>query len=253
MKRLAHAAVGRAWPPSASATAAGAWSARRTRDVGPVLEQLAGGDGVGDQRARVRAEAGEQRQLVAAHEHVDRVDLDEADRRRTRAAGARRVIRPVGRGRAKPWAARAMRRAASAESVGHGRHGDDRDRDRGDTSAPASHRRVEVERGVHPAVGGDRLPGDRPRGVGRQEGHDVGDLVGLGEPAGRDRRRAPSSVTPGLARFSRHISVCTTPGATALARMPRGPYSIASALRHPVDRRLARGVHGRGGACRARR
>ena len=48
-------------------------------DVGPVLEQLAGGDGVGDQRARVGAEAGEQRQLVAAHEHVDGVDLDEAD------------------------------------------------------------------------------------------------------------------------------------------------------------------------------
>src|SRR5215208_5116349 len=37
------------------------------------------------------------------------------------------------------------------------------------------------------------------------------------------------SSTPGLARFSRHISVCTTPGATALARMPTGPYSIAQA------------------------
>ena len=47
--------------------------------MGPVLEQLAGGDGVGDQRAGVRPEAGEQRQLLAAHEHVDGVDLDQAD------------------------------------------------------------------------------------------------------------------------------------------------------------------------------
>jgi hypothetical protein len=30
-----------------------------------------------DQRARMRAEPGEQRQLLAAHQHVDRVDLDE--------------------------------------------------------------------------------------------------------------------------------------------------------------------------------
>ena len=35
--------------------------------------------GVGEQRAGVRAEAGEQRQLLAAHEHVDGVDLDHAD------------------------------------------------------------------------------------------------------------------------------------------------------------------------------
>ena len=33
----------------------------------------------GMQGARVRPEPGEQRQLVAAHEHVHRVDLDEAD------------------------------------------------------------------------------------------------------------------------------------------------------------------------------
>ena len=49
------------------------------RDVGPVLEQLAVVDGVGEHRARVRAEAGEQRQLLAAHEHVHRVDLDHVD------------------------------------------------------------------------------------------------------------------------------------------------------------------------------
>ena len=47
--------------------------------VGPVLEQVAVVDGVGDQRARMRAEPGEQRQLLAAGEHVDRVDLDQAD------------------------------------------------------------------------------------------------------------------------------------------------------------------------------
>ena len=45
----------------------------------PVLEQLAGTCGVVDQRARVRPEPGEQRQLLAAHQHVDRVDLDQTD------------------------------------------------------------------------------------------------------------------------------------------------------------------------------
>ena len=35
--------------------------------------------GVGDQAARVRPEPGEQRQLLAAHQHVDRVDLDQPD------------------------------------------------------------------------------------------------------------------------------------------------------------------------------
>ncbi len=48
--------------------------------MGPVLEQLSVVDGVGDQRARVRAEPGEQRQFLAANEHVDRVDLDQPDR-----------------------------------------------------------------------------------------------------------------------------------------------------------------------------
>ena len=33
----------------------------------------------GSEVAPVRPEAGEQRQLLAAHEHVDRVDLDQAD------------------------------------------------------------------------------------------------------------------------------------------------------------------------------
>ena len=49
------------------------------RLVHPVLEQLTGRGGIGDERARVRAEPGEQRQLLAAHQHVDRVDLDQAD------------------------------------------------------------------------------------------------------------------------------------------------------------------------------
>ena len=48
-------------------------------DVGPVLEQLAGGDGIGDQRARVRAEASEQGEFLAAYEDVDGVDLDQPD------------------------------------------------------------------------------------------------------------------------------------------------------------------------------
>ena len=41
------------------------------------LEQIMGSGGVGDQRTRMRSEPGEQRQLLAADEHVDRVDLDE--------------------------------------------------------------------------------------------------------------------------------------------------------------------------------
>ena len=49
------------------------------RHVHPVLEQVTPLGGVVDVGARVRAEAGEQRQLLAAHEHVDRVDLDHAD------------------------------------------------------------------------------------------------------------------------------------------------------------------------------
>ena len=48
-----------------------------TRLVDVELEQLVRGRGVGDQRSRMRSEPGEQRQLLAAHEHVDRVDLDE--------------------------------------------------------------------------------------------------------------------------------------------------------------------------------
>ena len=45
--------------------------------VDPVLEQLAVGSGVVDQAARMRTQPGEQRQLLAAHQHVDRIDLDQ--------------------------------------------------------------------------------------------------------------------------------------------------------------------------------
>ncbi len=45
--------------------------------VDPVLEQLAGPGGIVDQRPRVGTEAGEQRKLLAAHQHVDGVDLDD--------------------------------------------------------------------------------------------------------------------------------------------------------------------------------
>jgi len=48
------------------------------RLVHPELEQVAMAGGVVDQRARVRSEASEQWQLLAAHQHVHRVDLDEA-------------------------------------------------------------------------------------------------------------------------------------------------------------------------------
>ena len=80
----------------------------------PVLEQLAGGDGVGDQRAGVGAEPGEQGQFLAAHGDVDRVDLDQADV----VEDAAQVLagHPSTRPRARePWAARAMRRAASVD------------------------------------------------------------------------------------------------------------------------------------------
>ena len=46
--------------------------------VAPVLEQLAGGGGGRDQRAGVGAEPSEEREFLAAHEHVHRVDLDQA-------------------------------------------------------------------------------------------------------------------------------------------------------------------------------
>ncbi len=63
-------------PPAPQRQVGGRQDARHVR---PVLEQLAGRHRVGDERARVRPEAGEQRQLVAAHEHVHRIDLDDAD------------------------------------------------------------------------------------------------------------------------------------------------------------------------------
>ncbi len=52
---------------------------RDRRHVRPVLEQLAVVEGGGEHRPGVRAEASEQRQLLAAHEHVHRVDLDDPD------------------------------------------------------------------------------------------------------------------------------------------------------------------------------
>ncbi len=47
--------------------------------VDPVFEQLAGRGGIGDQRSGMRPEAGEQRQFLAAHQDVDRIDLDQTD------------------------------------------------------------------------------------------------------------------------------------------------------------------------------
>ena len=47
--------------------------------VPPVLEQLSVCGGIWNQRARMFPEARKQRQLLATNEHVDRVDLDEAD------------------------------------------------------------------------------------------------------------------------------------------------------------------------------
>ena len=78
--------------------------------VHPVLEQLAGGAGVVDQRPRVRAEAGEQRQLLAANQHVDRVDLDQSDAVE-HAPEMAPIDAPVGRRSVKPWAPSAIRRA----------------------------------------------------------------------------------------------------------------------------------------------
>ena len=46
--------------------------------VTPVLEELTLGGGGRDQRAGVGAEPGEERELLAAHEHVHGVDLDQA-------------------------------------------------------------------------------------------------------------------------------------------------------------------------------
>ena len=48
-----------------------------TRLVDVELEQLVRGRGVGDQRSRMRSQPGEQWQLLAAYEDVDRVDLDD--------------------------------------------------------------------------------------------------------------------------------------------------------------------------------
>ena len=61
--------------------------------------------------------------------------------------------------------------------------------------------------------------------------------------SGSTRRRsgvtAPSdSSTPSIANSRRHISVATTPGATALERIPAGPYSIAVARVMPSSAAL---------------
>ncbi len=47
--------------------------------MAPVLEQLLGVEHGGQQVAPVRPEPGEHRHLLAADEHVDRVDLDQTD------------------------------------------------------------------------------------------------------------------------------------------------------------------------------
>ena len=85
--------------------------------VHPVLEQLAGVAGVGDQRPRVRPEAGEQRQLLAAHEHVDRVDLDQADPVEARVAGGGGRSARSAAASAKPWAPSAMRARLGERAV----------------------------------------------------------------------------------------------------------------------------------------
>ena len=78
--------------------------------VRPVLEQLAVVEGVGEHRAGVRSETGEQRQLLAAYEHVDGVDLDHADAVE-HLAQVTAVDAAGGRRSARPWAATAIRRA----------------------------------------------------------------------------------------------------------------------------------------------
>ena len=52
---------------------------QQRRLVAPVLEQLAVLDHAGEQVAPVRAEPREERQLLRAHDDVDRVDLDQPD------------------------------------------------------------------------------------------------------------------------------------------------------------------------------
>lgn len=47
--------------------------------VHPILKQFAGLGGLSDQRPRMRAEARKQREFLAADQHVDRIDLDEAN------------------------------------------------------------------------------------------------------------------------------------------------------------------------------
>ncbi len=67
-----------------------------------------------------------------------------------------------------------------------------------------------------------------------REASDARNTTTSATSSGVDRRRvgitsSTASATPGFARFSFHITVSTTPGATLLARMPCGPYSIAMA------------------------
>ena len=72
--------------------------------------------GIGDQAARVRPEPGEQRQLLAAHQHVDRVDLDQPDavEHAAEVTPVDTSLRPgIGEALA---AANAIRRAAASET-----------------------------------------------------------------------------------------------------------------------------------------
>ena len=74
-----------------------------------------------------------------------------------------------------------------------------------------------------PAVDVEHLPG-RPRGVvGQQKADRAGDVVGLAQPAERQQAASCSSCSP--SQSARDMSVATSPGATALTRMPRGPSS----------------------------
>src|SRR2546427_9305827 len=75
------------------------------------------------------------------------------------------------------------------------------------------------------AVDVDELADDVAGVVGGEEDHDIRDVVGLGEAAGRIAAPSAASASSELPR--RGIAVLVTPGATALTRMPCGVSSRA--------------------------
>ncbi len=240
--------------PSASAAAAAARPAAATLR-GPSTRTARGAPGAGgrararadvhgeavDQLARVGAEPGEERQVVRAAEHADRVELQQTRHERSRGGCARRRrARPVADRRSPARPARSggpRRRSAAWEPArcsGRGAGADALGEDRGESGAvalgSAEQRGVELRALVEPVH--VRLPGEADAAVGLDRAR--GDLA----PGGRTRTPSPSRPPRRAARARRPPSRRRRRRSSAPSRFRAA--SARSGARRPGRSRRAR-------------